>query len=235
VKISLAPAKGIWEKPSVLNNVETWANVPQIIDKGSDWYTRTGTAGSKGTKLVSLSGNIVNTGVAEVPFGTTIREIIYDIGGGIPKGKKLKAVHFGGPMGGAIPESLLDTPLDFDELAKLGAPIGAGSMLVLDEDTSMVDVARYFLDFLSDESCGKCVPCREGIRQMLKILTNIKDGKGIEGDIELLEEISEVTGAASLCALGKTAADPLLSTLRYFRDEYEANIEKMKRPAEKRE
>jgi NADP-reducing hydrogenase subunit HndC len=227
--------KGIWEKPSVLNNVETWANVPLIINKGSEWYTSTGTARSKGTKLVSLSGNIVNTGVAEVPFGTTVREIVTSIGGGIPKGKKLKAVHFGGPMGGSIPESLLDTPLDFDELAKLGAPIGAGSMLVLDEDTSMVDVARYFLDFLSNESCGKCVPCREGIRQMLKILTNIRDGKGKEGDIGLLEEIAEVTGAASLCALGKTAADPLLSTLRYFRDEYETNIESVKSPAEKRE
>jgi len=226
---------GIWGKPSDLNNVETWANVPLIINKGSEWYTRTGTAGSKGTKLVSLSGNIVNTGVAEVPFGTTIREIVYDIGGGIPNGKKLKAVHFGGPLGGSIPESLLDTPLDFDELAKLGAPIGAGSMLVLDEDTNMVDVTRYFLNFLTNESCGKCVPCREGIRQMLKIVTNICDGKGREGDIELLEEISEVTGAASLCALGKTAANPLLSTLRYFRDEYEANIKKMKFPAEKRE
>jgi NADP-reducing hydrogenase subunit HndC len=227
--------KGIWKKPSVLNNVETWANVPLIIDKGSEWYARTGTERSKGTKLVSLSGNIMNTGIAEVPFGTTIREIVYGIGGGIPNGKKLKAVHFGGPMGGSIPESLLDTPLDFDELSKLGASIGAGSMLVLDEDTSMVDLARYFLDFLSNESCGKCVPCREGIRQMLKILTNILDGKGKEGDIELLEEIAEVTGAASLCALGKTAADPLLSTLRYFRDEYEANIAKAKRPAEKRE
>jgi NADH-quinone oxidoreductase subunit F len=227
--------KGIWEKPSVLNNVETWANVPLIINKGTEWYTSTGTERSKGTKLVSLSGNIVNTGVAEVPFGTTVREIVSGIGGGIPNGKKIKAVHFGGPMGGSIPESLLDTPLDFDELAKLGAPIGAGSMLVLDEDTSMVDIIRYFLDFLSNESCGKCVPCREGIRQMLRILTNIRDGKGREGDIELLEEISEVTGAASLCALGKTAADPLRSTLRYFRDEYEANIEKMKRPAKKRE
>jgi NADP-reducing hydrogenase subunit HndC len=226
---------GIWGKPSALNNVETWANVPLIIDKGSQWYASTGTERSKGTKLVSLSGNIVNTGVAEVPFGTTIREIVYGIGGGIPNGKKLKAVHFGGPMGGCIPESLLDTPLDFDELAKLGAPIGAGSMLVLDEDANMVDLARYFLDFLSDESCGKCVPCREGIRQMLRILTNMSDGKGKEGDIELLEEISEVTGAASLCALGKTAADPLLSTLRYFRDEYETNIAKVKSPAEKRE
>ncbi len=226
---------GIWGKPSALNNVETWANVPLIIDKGAEWYTSIGTEGSKGTKLVSLSGNIVNTGVAEVPFGTTIREIVYGIGGGIPQGKRLKAVHFGGPMGGSIPESLLDTPLDFDELAKLGAPIGAGSMLILDEDTSMVDVTRYFLQFLSDESCGKCVPCREGIQQMLKILDNLCDGMGREGDIELLKEISEVTGSASLCALGKTAADPLRSTLRYFRDEYEANIAKLKGPAEKME
>ena len=227
--------RGIWDKPSNLNNVETWANVPQIINKGSEWYTSTGTERSKGTKLLSLSGNIVNTGVVEVPFGTTLREIVYDIGGGIPNGKKLKAVHFGGPMGGSIPESLLDTPLDFDELAELGAPIGAGSMLVLDEDTKMVDVTRFFLNFLKEESCGKCVPCREGISQMLKILTNISEGKGREGDIELLEEISEVTGAASLCALGKTASGPLLSTLRYFRDEYEANIAKMKRPVEKQE
>jgi NADH-quinone oxidoreductase subunit F len=216
--------RGIWDKPSNLNNVETWANVPQIINRGSEWYTSIGTERSKGTKLVSLSGNVVNTGVAEVPFGTTLREIIYDIGGGIPNGKKLKAIHFGGPMGGSIPESYLDTPLDFDELAELGAPIGAGGMLILDEDTSMVDVIRFFLDFLKNESCGKCVPCREGIRQMLKVVTNISEGNGKKGDIELLEEISEVAGAASLCALGKTASDPLLSTLRYFRDEYEASI-----------
>jgi NADH-quinone oxidoreductase subunit F len=214
--------------------VETWANVPLVIERGADWYTGIGTEGSKGTKLVSLSGNIVNPGVAEVPFGTTIREIVFGIGGGIPGGKRLKAVHFGGPMGGCIPESLIDTPLDFDELAKLGAPIGAGSMLVLDEDTDIIDVTRNFLQYLTDESCGKCVPCREGIRQMLKILTNLRDGNGKEGDIELLEEISEVTGAASLCALGKTAADPLLSTLRYFRDEYEAKIAEGKTQEEKR-
>ena len=226
---------GIWGQPSDLNNVETWANVPLIIEKGSEWFTQIGTEGSKGTKLVSLSGNIVNTGVAEVPFGTTIREIVYDIGGGIPNGKRLKAVHFGGPMGGSIPESCLDTPLDFDELAGLGAPIGAGGMLVLDEDADMVDLARYFLDFLSNESCGKCVPCREGIRQMLKILNNIRDGRGSEGDIERLEEIAEVTGEASLCALGKTAADPLLSTLRYFREEYEAHIQKGPSSVDERE
>ncbi|MCD4742274.1 MAG: NADH-quinone oxidoreductase subunit F, partial [Desulfobacteraceae bacterium] len=164
------------------------------------------------------------SGVVEVPFGTTLRELVYDIGGGVPNGKKLKAIHFGGPMGGSIPENLLDTPLDFDELSKLGAPIGAGGLLVLDEDTNMVEKTRFFLDFLVNESCGKCVPCREGIRQMAKILTRISEGDGKEGDIELLEEIAEVAGAASLCALGKTASDPLLSSLRYFRDEYEANI-----------
>jgi NADP-reducing hydrogenase subunit HndC len=217
---------GIWDKPSNLNNVETWANVPQIINKGSEWYTGIGTERSKGTKLISLSGNIVNSGVVEVPFGTTLREIVYDIGGGIPNGKRLKAVHFGGPMGGSIPASLIDTPLDFDELAKLGAPIGAGGLLVLDEETNMVDVTRFFLNFLTNESCGKCVPCREGTRQMLKILTRIGEGNGREGDIERLEEIAEVAGAASLCALGKTASDPLLGTLRYFRAEYEANIKK---------
>ena len=216
--------RGIWDKPSNLNNVETWANVPQIVSRGSEWYCSIGTARSKGTKLVSLSGNVVNTGVAEVPFGTTIREIVYDIGGGIPNGKKLKAVHFGGPMGGAIPESLVDTPLDFDELAKLGAAIGAGSMLVLDEDYRMVDIVRYFLDFLSEESCGKCVPCREGIRQLLKVVTRVSEGRGRKGDLELMEELAEVAGVASLCALGKTASDPLLSTLRHFRGEYEGLI-----------
>jgi len=216
--------RGIWDRPSNLNNVETWANVPQIVSRGSEWYGSIGTARSKGTKLVSLSGNVANTGVAEVPFGTTIREIVYDIGGGIPNGKKLKAVHFGGPMGGAIPGSLVDTPLDFDELAKLGAALGAGSMLVLDEDSRMVDIVRFFLNFLSEESCGKCVPCREGIRQLLKVVTRVSEGRGRKGDIELMEEIAEVAGAASLCALGKTASDPLLGTLRYFRDECEALI-----------
>jgi NADP-reducing hydrogenase subunit HndC len=214
--------RGIWDRPSNLNNVETWANVPQIIGRGSDWYAGIGTERSKGTKLISLSGNIVNAGVVEVPFGTTLRTIVYDIGGGIPGGKKLKAVHFGGPMGGSIPERFLDTPLDFDAMAKLGAPIGAGGLLVMDEDTRMVDVTRFFLDFLAHESCGKCVPCREGIRQMLKIVTAIGEGKGKKGDIELLEEIAEVAGGAALCALGRTASDPLRSTLRYFRDEYEA-------------
>lgn len=215
---------GIWEKPSNLNNVETWANVPLIIDKGFEWYASIGTEKSKGTKLLSLSGNVVNTGVVEIPFGTTLRQIVYDIGGGISNGKKLKAVHFGAAMGGSIPEKFIDTPLDFDEFSRLGAAIGAGGLLVMDEDTSMVDVTRYFLNFLTNESCGKCVPCREGIKQMLYILTDMSNGKGKEGDIELLEEICEVTKAASLCSLGRTASDPIRSALRYFRNEFEAKI-----------
>ena len=221
---------GIWDKPSNLNNVETWANVPQIISRGAEWYTSIGTERSKGTKLISLSGNVVNSGVVEVPMGTPLRTIVYDIGGGVPGGKAPKAVHFGGPMGGSIPESLIDTPLDFDELAKLGAPIGAGGLLVMDEQTDMVDVARYFLDFLTNESCGKCVPCREGMRQMLKILTNITKGKGKSGDIGRLEDLSDVTGVACLCALGKTSSDPLRSTLRYFKDEYETQIARGSEP-----
>jgi NADH-quinone oxidoreductase subunit F len=215
---------GIWDKPSNLNNVETWANVPQIIEKGADWYTGIGTERSKGTKMISLSGNVVNSGVVEVPFGTTLRQIVYDIGGGVPNGKKLKAIHFGGAMGGSIPESLIDTPLDFDVLGKLGAPIGAGALMVMDEDTNMVDATRFFLTFLTNESCGKCVPCREGIRQLLTILGGMCEGKGKAGDIETMQEIAEVMSAASLCALGKTGTDPLKGTLRYFKEEYEAAI-----------
>ena len=222
---------GIWDKPSNLNNVETWANVPQIINMGSQWYANIGTERSKGTKLISISGNICHTGVVEVPMGTSIKEIIYNFGGGIPNGKKLKAVHFGGPMGGSIPETLMDVPLDFDALSKLGASLGAGDMLVMDEDICMVDVARYFLEFLAGESCGKCVPCREGIRQMLKILTNITRGKGKDGDIKLLEELSEVIGEAALCSLGRSAPKPLLSMLKYFRDEFEAHIKEKRCPA----
>jgi len=223
---------GIWDKPSNLNNVETWANVPQIINNGSAWYSSIGTERSKGTKLISLSGNIVNSGVVEIPMGTSLREIIFDFGGGIPNGKKLKAIHFGGPMGGSIPESLIDTPLDFDALSKLGASLGAGDMLVLDEDTCMVEIARFFLEFLSGESCGKCVPCREGIRQMLGILTRMTAGKGKEGDLELLEEISEVVGEAALCSLGRSVQKPLLSMFKYFRDEFEAHIKEKKCPAQ---
>jgi len=215
---------GIWDKPSNLNNVETWANVPQIIEKGADWYAGIGTQRSKGTKMISLSGNVVNSGVVEVPFGTTLRQIVYDIGGGVPNGKELKAIHFGGAMGGSIPASLIDTPLDFDILAKLGAPIGAGALMVMDEDTNMVDATRFFLTFLTNESCGKCVPCREGIRQLLTILGGMCEGNGKAGDIETMQEIAEVMSAASLCALGKTGTDPLKATLRYFKEEYEATI-----------
>jgi len=223
--------KGVRDRPSCLNNVETWATVPLIISKGADWFAQLGTEGSKGTKIFSLVGKVNNTGLVEVPMGITLRDIIYKLGGGIPGGKKFKAVQTGGPSGGCIPEEQLDMKVDFDELAKAGSMMGSGGMIVMDEDTCMVDVARYFLDFLSDESCGKCVPCREGIRQMLKILTNISEGKGKEGDIELLEELSQVTRDASLCALGRTAANPVLSTIRYFRDEYEAHIKEKRCPA----
>ena len=223
--------KGLWERPSVLNNVETWANVPLIINKGADWFTRFGTEGSKGTKIFSLVGKINNTGLVEVPMGITLREIIYDIGGGIPGDKKFKAVQTGGPSGGCIPESMLDLEVGFDELTEAGSMMGSGGMIVMDEDTCMVDVARYFIEFLTDESCGKCVPCREGLRQMHSILINITTGKGREGDIELLEELSETAIEASLCALGKSAPNPFLTTLRYFRDEYQAHIKEKRCPA----
>jgi len=222
---------GIWQRPSNLNNVETWATVPLIINNGADWFTSIGTEGSKGTKIFSLVGKVNNTGLVEVPMGMTLREVIFDIGGGIPKGKKFKAVQTGGPSGGVIPESLLDTPVDFDELTKVGSMMGSGGMIVMDEDTCMVDVARYFLNFLAEESCGKCIPCREGIYQMLKILNRICAGEGKTGDIELLEEIGEVVREASLCALGTTTPNPVLSTIRYFRNEYEAHIEQKRCPA----
>lgn len=223
--------KGLWNRPSVLNNVETWANVPLIINNGAKWYTRIGTEGSKGTKIFSLVGKITNTGLVEVPMGMTVRDIIFKIGGGIPNGRKFKAVQTGGPSGGCIPEEKLDLEVGFDELTKAGSMMGSGGMIVMDEDTCMVDVARYFIDFLADESCGKCVPCREGLRQMHRILTNITRGKGKEGDIELLEELSETAMEASLCALGKSAPNPFLSTLRYFKEEYEAHIREKRCPA----
>jgi NADH:ubiquinone oxidoreductase subunit F (NADH-binding)/(2Fe-2S) ferredoxin/Pyruvate/2-oxoacid:ferredoxin oxidoreductase delta subunit len=223
--------RGLWNRPTVLNNVETWANVPLIIDKGADWFTRLGTEGSKGTKIFSLVGKITNTGLVEVPMGITLKDIIYKIGGGIPGGKKFKAVQTGGPSGGCIPGELLDLQVDFDELTGAGSMMGSGGMIVMDEDTCMVDVARYFIHFLTDESCGKCLPCREGLRQMDRILTHITEGRGKEGDIELLEELSETAIEASLCALGKTAPNPFLSTIRYFRDEYEAHIKDKRCPA----
>ena len=223
--------KGLWDRPSVLNNVETWANVPLIINNGADWFTELGTEKSKGTKIFSLVGKINNTGLVEVPMGMPLRDIIHKLGGGIPGGKKFKAVQTGGPSGGCIPEDLLDLQVGFDELTTAGSMMGSGGMIVMDEDTCMVDVARYFIDFLTDESCGKCVPCREGLRQMLKILTNITTGRGKKGDIELLEELSETAKGAALCALGQSAPNPFLSTLRYFRDEYEAHIDEQRCPA----
>lgn len=222
---------GIWERPSNLNNVETWATVPLIINRGADWFTGIGTKGSKGTKIFSLVGKVNNTGLVEVPMGMSLRDIIYKIGGGIRKDKKFKAVQTGGPSGGCLPENLIDLPVDFDELTKVGSMMGSGGMIVMDEDTCMVDVARYFLNFLSDESCGKCVPCRAGIDQMVRILNRICEGKGEPGDIELLEEICETTRDASLCALGQTAPNPVLSTIKYFRDEYKAHIEQKRCPA----
>jgi len=223
--------KGLWEKPTNLNNVETWANVPLIIGNGADWYAKIGSEGSKGTKIFSLVGKINNTGLIEVPMGITLREIIYSIGGGIPGGKKFKAVQTGGPSGGCIPESLLDLPVDFDQLDKAGSMMGSGGMIIMDEDSCMVDIAKYFINFLEGESCGKCLPCREGLKRMSQILTDITEGRGKEGDIELLERLSATLVDCSLCALGSTAPNPVLTTLRYFRDEYEAHIKDKRCPA----
>jgi NADH:ubiquinone oxidoreductase subunit F (NADH-binding)/(2Fe-2S) ferredoxin len=222
---------GLYGRPSNLNNVETWANVPIIINRGAGWYRQIGTDDSKGTKIFSLVGKINNTGLVEVPMGITIREMIYDIGGGIPGGRKFKAVQTGGPSGGCIPESLIDLPVDFERLAEAGSMMGSGGMIVMDEDTCMVDVARYFISFLTEESCGKCAPCREGLDRMLDILTDITEGRGKEEDIELLEELGDVMRETSLCGLGSTAANPILSTIKYFRDEYEAHIKEKRCPA----
>jgi len=223
--------RGLWDRPSNLNNVETWANVPVIINKGADWYRTLGTDSSKGTKIFSLVGKINNTGLVEVPMGITLREIIYDIGGGIREGKKFKAVQTGGPSGGCLPESLLDLPVDFDELTKVGSMMGSGGMIVMDETTCMVDIAKYFLTFLEEESCGKCVPCREGIKRMRQILDDITEGKGNEEDIDLLERLSVTLIDSSLCALGSTAPNPVITTIRYFKDEYEAHIKEKRCPA----
>ncbi len=231
--------KGLFEMPTVLNNVETWANVPKIILGGAEWYASIGVGdvsrdpwgGSTGTKIFSLVGTIANTGLVEVPMGTTLREIIEDIGGGVPDGKAFKAVQTGGPSGGVLPESLLDLPVDFERLAEAGSMMGSGGMIVMDESTCMVDVARYFIDFLKDESCGKCLPCREGLRALLDILNRIAEGGGRKGDLALLEEISEGIAATSLCALGGSAPNPVLTALRYFRNEYEAHIRDKRCPA----
>lgn len=223
--------RGLWDRPSNLNNVETWANVPPIMARGAGWFSSIGTENSKGTKVFSLVGNINNTGLVEVPMGVSLREIIYDIGGGIPGGKRFKAVQTGGPSGGCIPQELIDLPVDFDRLTEAGSMMGSGGMIVMDESACMVDVAKYFVDFLQEESCGKCVPCREGIKRMHEILEDITTGKGKEGDVELLEEIGFILKEAALCALGSTAANPVLSTINYFRQEFDAHIRDKRCPA----
>jgi NADH:ubiquinone oxidoreductase subunit F (NADH-binding)/(2Fe-2S) ferredoxin/NAD-dependent dihydropyrimidine dehydrogenase PreA subunit len=223
--------KGVFGKPTLLNNVETYANIPQIILNGPEWFQTIGTEKSKGTKVFALGGKINNTGLVEVPMGTTLREIIYEVGGGIPNGKKFKAAQTGGPSGGCIPVEHLDTPIDYDSLAKVGSMMGSGGLIVMDEDNCMVDIARFFLDFTVDESCGKCPPCRIGTKRMLEILDRIVEGKGEEGDIEKLEELGKTIKSASLCGLGQTAPNPVLSTLQYFRDEYEAHIRDKRCPA----
>jgi NADH:ubiquinone oxidoreductase subunit F (NADH-binding)/(2Fe-2S) ferredoxin/NAD-dependent dihydropyrimidine dehydrogenase PreA subunit len=222
---------GLWGRPTNINNVETWANVPRIILEGGEWYARIGTKKSKGTKIFSLVGKVANTGLIEVPMGIPLREIVFDIGGGIPGGKRFKAVQSGGPSGGCIPESLIDLPVDFEALAEAGSIMGSGGLIVMDEDTCMVDVARYFVSFLEEESCGKCTPCREGLKRMGQILTDIVEARGKPGDIERLEELAYAIQEASLCGLGKTAANPVLTTIRYFRDEYESHVLKKRCPA----
>lgn len=219
---------GVWGKPTVLNNVETWANIPEIILKGADAFAAIGTEKSTGTKVFALAGRINNTGIIEVPMGTTLREIVFEIGGGIPRKKAFKAVQTGGPSGGCIPADYLDTPVDYDSLGALGAIMGSGGMIVLDEDTCMVDIAKFFLDFVVDESCGKCSPCRIGTKRMYEIIDNISMGAGKEGDIELLIELANMIKATALCGLGQTAPNPVLSTIRYFRDEYEEHIKDKK-------
>jgi NADH-quinone oxidoreductase subunit F len=222
---------GLWHKPSCLNNVETWANVPMIINNGSTWFAAKGSNGSTGTKIFALTGRVKNTGLVEVAMGTSLRKIVYDIGGGAYNGVAIKAVQTGGPSGGCLPAEKFDLPVDFDTLAEAGSMVGSGGMVVMDEHTCMVDVAKYFLAFLQDESCGKCVPCRLGLERMLEILTDITEGRGRPEQLELLEDLGETMAQTSLCALGKTAANPVLSTLRYFRKEYEAHIDGKSCPA----
>jgi NADP-reducing hydrogenase subunit HndC len=223
--------KGLWQKPTLLNNVETYANIPVIINKGPEWFASIGTEKSKGTKVFAVGGKINNTGLVEIPIGTPLREIIYDIGGGIPNGKKFKAAQTGGPSGGCIPASLIDTPIDYETLVQMGSMMGSGGLIVLDEDNCMVDIARFFLEFTVDESCGKCPPCRIGTKRMLEILERITGGKGEEGDIEKLEVLAKNIKASALCGLGQSAPNPVLSTLKYFRDEYDAHVRDKKCPA----
>jgi NADH:ubiquinone oxidoreductase subunit F (NADH-binding)/Pyruvate/2-oxoacid:ferredoxin oxidoreductase delta subunit len=221
----------LWGKPTNNNNVETWANVPIIIQRGAEWYSTLGTEKSKGTKVFSLVGKINNSGLVEVPMGISLREIIYDIGGGIPGGKQFKAVQSGGPSGGCIPASLLDLTVDFEALTKAGAIMGSGGLIVMDEDTCMVDVALYFVSFLVEESCGKCTPCRVGLQRMKEMLTAITEGRGQDDDVGRLEALAKTIQDGSLCGLGQTAPNPVLTTLKYFRDEYEAHINQQKCPA----
>jgi len=225
--------QGLWKRPTVLNNVETYANVGQIIHKGGDWYAGIGTERSKGTKVFALTGAVRNIGLVEVPMGTPLREIIFEVGGGIPKKRKFKAVQLGGPSGGCVPESHIDTPVDYESIAEVGAIMGSGGMIVMDDRTCMVDMARFFMDFIQDESCGKCTPCREGTRRMLEILNKITKGLGEVGDIELLEELSAMIRDSALCGLGQTGPNPVLSTLQYFRHEYEAHIFEKRCPAKR--
>lgn len=223
--------KGLWGKPTVLNNVETYANIPQIILNGSDWFRSFGNEKNTGTKVFAIGGKIVNTGLVEIPMGMSLREVVYDIGGGIPGGKKFKAAQTGGPSGGCIPASELDTPLDFDSLTALGSMIGSGGLIIMDEDNCMVDIARFFLEFTVDESCGKCPPCRIGTKRMYEILVKISEGKGEMKDLDELETLAEGIKDGALCGLGKTAPNPVLSTLRYFRDEYVAHVKEKRCPA----
>lgn len=223
--------RGLWDQPTVLNNVETLASIPIILKEGGDTYAKIGTDRSKGTKVFAIVGKVKSTGLVEVPMGTSLRTLIYDIGGGIIGDRPYKAVQTGGPSGGCIPEDLLDLPVDFDTLTEHGAMMGSGGMIVMDDRSCMVEVARYYVDFLCEESCGKCTPCREGLRQMRNILTNICEGKGQPGDIELLERLGHTMQDASLCALGKSAANPVLTTIKYFREEYEAHINEHRCPA----
>jgi len=223
--------KGLWGKPTNINNVETWVNVPQIIRKGSEWFASLGTENSKGTKIFSLVGKIVNTGLVEVPMGIKIRDVVFGIGGGILGDRKFKAIQTGGPSGGCLPEELLDLPIDFQSLQSVGSMMGSGGLIVMDEKTCMVDVARYFTNFLAEESCGKCFTCRKGLERMLEILTNICEGRGKEGDVELLTELGLMVKETSMCGLGQTAANPTLSTIRYFRNEYDAHIRDKTCPA----
>lgn len=223
--------KGLFGKPTILNNVETYANIPMIILRGAEWFSSIGTEKSKGTKVFAVGGKINNTGLVEIPMGTTLREIIYDIGGGIPNGKEFKAAQTGGPSGGCIPASELDTPIDYDSLIALGSMMGSGGLIVMDEDTCMVDLAKFFLEFTVDESCGKCPPCRIGTKRMLEIVTRITEGKGQVEDLEKLEVLARNIKASALCGLGQTAPNPVLSTMRYFKDEYMAHVVDKKCPA----